>query len=262
MIEQLFQELHGSLEKKTLVPITSITEEIKQMYVDRVQFPSYDELQQIESLLGVSLEQVYFNPNFTMTPFVYYSQLALLDIHQLSVAYLHMMDMGKRIQQFETYLTTLLQNKEYEQLFHMVDKRALFEVYHGLYPQLPDAEKYLIFRSLYVRSEYGFSAITPSFLKEVQQFKGNDCEKEKLKNLMDSKGYITIYRGQTNQSTPLHLAYSWTTDPSVAAFFAHRFDSEGEIVERKVQVQHVIDYIEDRGEQEILVLPEHVKENK
>ena len=69
-------------------------------------------------------------------------------------------------------------------------------------------------------------------------------------------------RGEGDKSTSYTEAYSWTISKEIADFFAHRFDSDGIIYKAKVRQQDILDYINDRNEQEILVFPENVYEVK
>ncbi len=72
---------------------------------------------------------------------------------------------------------------------------------------------------------------------------------------------LKVYRGGNSASTPCEKAYSWSLDINVANFFAcrHGFD-EGYIVKGEVAKEDVIEaFLDDRGEEEIVVAPEHVK---
>lgn len=66
---------------------------------------------------------------------------------------------------------------------------------------------------------------------------------------------LTVYRGCTSRRI---LDLSWTLDPAVADWFAHRFDAQGFVLQGEVRKADVIGYLTRRGEEEIAVLPERV----
>lgn len=71
---------------------------------------------------------------------------------------------------------------------------------------------------------------------------------------------VTVYRGQASQSTPYQQACSWTTDINKAYFFASwRSAEDSRILTGTVRKDRILDYITDRNEKEILVLPGSVE---
>ena len=71
---------------------------------------------------------------------------------------------------------------------------------------------------------------------------------------------MTVYRGEASESTPHQEACSWTTDINKAYFFASwRSAEESRVLTGKVNKADVIDYIDDRNEHEVLVVPGTVK---
>ena len=62
--------------------------------------------------------------------------------------------------------------------------------------------------------------------------------------------YLTIYRGQGSKSLDIRKAKSWSLSYEVANRFA--VFSNGELLEGKVKVSDIIDYIPG-GEEEVLV---------
>lgn len=90
------------------------------------------------------------------------------------------------------------------------------------------------------------------------------CKDEKQKKHTESKlaafdDVISIYRGEGSQSTPYQRAISWTTDINQAYFFAGwRGGESARIISAKVRKPDVLEYISDRGESEIIVLPAKV----
>lgn len=258
-IEDLFQELHGTLLKKDLIPITKISEKIREKYKNKINLPTNTEVEQIAKFLDIKEDFLYFNPGFVLNPFYYYSDFLIIEIQVFSMEYIQMVQMKKRIEQWEQRIKNCINEKDFERLFHLLDKRVLFDAYKTLYKQIPNNEKFEIFMDLYVRSEYGFQYFEKEFIKEIFSHRKSNKNMHELKEKADKDGYVSIYRGQTSKSSSMEKAYSWTTSYETAEFFANRFDSDGEVLEAKVHINDVVDYLLSRGEEEIIILPETIK---
>ena len=63
---------------------------------------------------------------------------------------------------------------------------------------------------------------------------------------------VTVYRG-TKSSRGSIKALSWTTDKSVAEFFANRFTSDGLIYSASIKKKDILAYFNTRDEKEVLV---------
>lgn len=80
-------------------------------------------------------------------------------------------------------------------------------------------------------------------------------ERRVLANQPDT---FTIYRG-TEAPDGLGAGFSWTLSRERAVWFARRFDKgEPTLITATVGRARVIAYLAGRGEEEIVVLPEHV----
>ena len=97
-----------------------------------------------------------------------------------------------------------------------------------------------------------FDEMYIEFLEETATEEAKDIQ-ELLANVGD-KDTLTIYRGETEQSTPYEQALSWTLDKEKADWFANRFESERPITYKaKVKTDYILAYDNGREEQEILV---------
>jgi len=93
-------------------------------------------------------------------------------------------------------------------------------------------------------------------------------EKEKRKTArkiqaLKLQNPITIYRGVGDKSNP--NGYSYTLSKDIAKFFAFRHSDSAKRVfirEAKIEKKDIIEYISDRDEQEILLLPEMLLEKR
>ena len=110
---------------------------------------------------------------------------------------------------------------------------------------------------LSVRSdiENGFTNFDENYIDFLTDTATNEAKDiQELLAKVGDKDTLTIYRGETKQSTPYKQALSWTLDKEKARFFATRFDSdEPTIYKAKVKTVNVIAYDNDREEEEVLV---------
>ncbi|MGF7058651.1 hypothetical protein [Brassicibacter mesophilus] len=156
-------------------------------------------------------------------------------------------------------INNIIKKKEFEDLFFMIDKQFLFKAYEDLFNKIPDNIKFPCFRIVYMRSEYGFAELNSDFIKKVFSYQN---DKEFLKELdFDGDDYLTVYRGEGSQSNTVDNAFSWSIDEESALFFANRFgEDNARLYTAKIHKDNIIDYITQRNEEEILLLPEHLED--
>lgn len=90
-----------------------------------------------------------------------------------------------------------------------------------------------------------FRKCDPAFLM-------TQAEQDALKQLPDP---VTIYRGVRKDSKKVK-GMSWTTDPSVAEWFSHRFSADntkGDVYQATIAKSDALAYFKARGEEEIVV---------
>ena len=82
---------------------------------------------------------------------------------------------------------------------------------------------------------------------------------ETVQGLANSRGVITIFRGECTESIPIKKAASWTIDKEVAEFFRRRYlfltPGETKIYTAEVNPCNVIAYTNERKEKELIILP-------
>ena len=81
--------------------------------------------------------------------------------------------------------------------------------------------------------------------------------KKRLKKQIDNKGYITIYRGYNDYSRD--KGNSYTLSKEKAIWFSRRFSKDVCYVNKyKIHIRHILAFITNRNEAEIVALPEDV----
>jgi len=253
-ISNLYEMVHGTILKKDLVQIITTTDEQLKRYNLSLDLTTSTQISNLAEYLEVDIQHFYINTK-GMSQFVYYNNGVLAEIYNWSIEDAKIIKLKERIHAQTKYINDNIVKEKFHDVFTMVDKRILLITYQDLFDLIPDNDKYLIFRDIYVRLEYGFNYIEQDFVEKVLQFRKKDKGlKNKLNKICDSNGYITIYRGMGNLSTTIESAYSWTTNLYTALFFAVRFeaDSNGRVYLAKIHKNKVIDYINNRNEFEIL----------
>ena len=102
-------------------------------------------------------------------------------------------------------------------------------------------------------------------LGRIQKALGKDeiLSNTNLVNLADDDGFITVYRGHTDDIE--YTSASWTANED----FAHRFGKRHALFDNlpyyyvtkgRVNIDDIVMYITEKGEDEIIVLPKFVKE--
>lgn len=120
-----------------------------------------------------------------------------------------------------------------------------------------DIKDYKSFIELYTYNEYNFSQLSKDKLHTIF---GSPHEKIGQDIIDSLPRTVTIYRGEGDASTPTKKAMSWSLSRDIAAFFACKnSDEKATIIEAKVRREHILDIINERDEEEVLVYPENVK---
>ena len=125
----------------------------------------------------------------------------------------------------------------------------------------PNPKLYAAFLSVYTLCNCGAHLLGEKALGRLVMCKSEKQKAETKRKLRQFSGdVVTVYRGQASQSTPYEKACSWTTDINKAYFFASwRSAEDSRILTGTVRKDQILDYINDRNEKEVLVLPGAVK---
>lgn len=247
-ISKLFQELHGMLDVSRL-----------QKLMDRPDLVSKDDFKKGIEFLKVDAENIYFDPTNSFHSIIYYDGFTYISLYNFSLEMLKMARLDQMIFQNVENFKHLVEKKDYVSIFRFMDKKIVIPGFIKMYTEIPDEDVYDIFIDLYVRSEYGFPNIPKHLLKtmvEKRQFSNEWKERmEKLSKKTKNTSF-KVYRGMTDKSTDSKIALSWTLKKSKAQWFANRFNSNGWVETKHIFIHNAMDYLNQRGEEEILILNE------
>lgn len=233
-ISNIFQMVHGAIN----------TEE---------QLEKINDKEMIDCIVNNGCDPSYFyeNKNNFINPYCYFDKSNYLYI-PISIINQESFDLFKyttTIRKLNDCYNDLYEKNDYLSLIGLIDKILRIEYLNKFYKDFPKNDLEDIFKYIYSSSEYGFEKININTLEYIK------CQ---LNEFSDNDEYIEIYRGQGDKSLPHNIALSWTTNIKVAKFFADRFNSNGNILKGKILKKDIITFIDDREENEVVVMPNKV----
>lgn len=256
IVHAIFQEAHGEADFSGMLRL-----------VDHPELQP-DGFLALTERMDADPSYFYHDPNAVIYQFLYYKDFFFHQFHFLSLSMedsvLSTDTHGgfsevARFKAQREWLTEKLEN-DVELFLQLSEKKVRFNLYIQLFDRIPDKAKFDAFLDIYTQSEYGFDRLDPEFVRKVFSYREQSEEHIPFReSFPDAKEYITLYRGATDQSTPLDKTYSWTLNKEVAKYFANRWGSRGTIYQTRVKVDNIIAYLDGRNEEEVLVSPEHVR---
>jgi hypothetical protein len=156
--------------------------------------------------------------------------------------------------QLEQQIFNKIIEKDYSSAYLDAGKPYLIDVLKKTFNKVPDEYKYQVFIEAYSYVEYGFSSFTHKITDAVRQLRPIETN-NLLISKADHDGKLTIYRGESLESSNIKKVLSWTLDHDKAIWFAKRmnFSGVGYVYTAKVKPLKVIAYLDSREESEVLV---------
>jgi hypothetical protein len=159
---------------------------------------------------------------------------------------------GEHVEDIRDHIMDEFKKHDYYGAVRFLDNGYRLPCFEVLFYKVPKKYQYEFFIDFYTFKECHFGDIDKQIAEQAFSLAPKKF-KRKLKKCIEPDGYITIYRGEASASTPAKDAYSWTLKKDIAKFFATRWWQDGIIYIAKVKLDKIIDYIDDRSEDEILV---------
>lgn len=121
----------------------------------------------------------------------------------------------------------------------------------------PCPELYDAFLNVYTLCNTGAHVLGPDAIKRLIACKSKEQRERTAAALSSFPGdVLEVYRGEGSESTFFETACSWTMDIRKAYFFASWRGSDGaSVLTGKVGKNSIIEYVDDRSESEVIVLP-------
>lgn len=214
-------------------------------------------IEEIKEYLGEDIENVYHFPNREFANFCYFEDFLWIHLFAPDVKFMKQSRLKELIEQRRKHIQSSLEKKKFKSLLSMTENIIKISMFKKYFEDIPDADKYDIFQSVYKKSEYNFQEFDREFLEKILSYREWSISwKENIQSLVDKtdeEGWLTVYRGQGTKSTPLEDALSWSLSKNVAHFFANRFDKNGWIWKANVHISDIWDFLPERNEEEVLV---------
>lgn len=255
-IVNLFHSAHAAIEESDLVYLKDL--------VGKDGFPTKQEFNYLISETGVDEHKVFYNPKNIIERFLIWDGFNYIGIMNFERHVLNFTHVVEHYKQKQDFFKSKLKNEDYNAIFQRTDKKILIPMFIKEYKSIPDKQKYDVFKDLYIRSEYGFGQLPSIIIKDLvskrelseEWHERMNAFSDEIESKKNYDGTITVYRGEGKQSTPETTALSWTLDKQKAEFFANRFSGHGRILKKNIKPDKVIDFLQDRGESEILIIPD------
>ena len=273
----IYREINQQNTLDTMIPLSDIVDEKKKKeYEEQGYMAGY-------TAEAWSKEFPHIDPKFVLCPrtvlfpasLVYYDpeHFICFDMHIYAGGMMLPPTHGKEEKTFADMLDDRIgagmkdyENKEYRKLLMPMASEesgniAIHILRNMLEREEPSPELYRAFLSIYTLCNCGAHLLGTTALERLRECKSEEQKEETNKSLSQFEGdSLTVYRGEASESTPHQEACSWTTDINKAYFFASwRSAEESRVLTGKVSKADVIDYIDDRNEHEVLVVPGTVK---
>lgn len=253
-IATLFESMHSMIDEETLKPIIDMKKEELEKYGLTIQ----DVLETCD-LLSIEADRLYHESTNFVYPFCYWDGFYFKSFLTLKPEALTEIGDDKRFKEQKKQMHEYITEQNWDAVLTFCDKKVSFPVLSYVMKFAPKNKHAEMFIDTYTRNEYGFDRINPDMVRSaLSEPAGGAYDISLAEENPDVNGYYTVYRGNTEKSTTLDKAYSWTLSREVAYFFATRFNSVGIIYVGKVHKDKIRAYINSRSEKEVLVLPEDV----
>ena len=252
---------------KTLVPISSIK---NTRYVKMLQKKGYNidmtcsqfqaehpTLDASKILIGNSVGGAcyYWDPN----------SCVVFPIHIIGPKLVPLSPPGKSmtledyVEQGIRALSKDVEAKHFSFVYTALSDRMRMEYMLHIVRKLPYPGLYTDFFNAYSLGEYGCEGIGVDGMRDVIALKTSEEVAKTQAAIKDLPEVVTIYRGEGDKSISWERAFSWSIDPKIAGFFAvWHGDKWARIHTAKVKKTDIQEYLDDRNESEVIVLPDDV----
>ncbi|PLS19416.1 hypothetical protein CVD28_03095 [Bacillus sp. M6-12] len=261
-IADVFYNANEQLRLENVIPVTKqIYKSIdKRYWNEEHQGLTYEKWKTLLKKHGYDIKKIMKNKNpRTNRQFFYVGDYYTVEINSLDPAWLLNEFTIGCLKANELKRQDFL-NKEYILFFFPEWNLFAIDYFLRLYKDIEKEQLWEVFKSMYTHANYGFGMFPKEVLEEVFTYADNTSAVAVLNELgaVDSEGYLTLYRGEGKRSTPLEKAYSWTLSKDIANKFANHFE-RGRLYQAKAKVDSIIDFDNERNEEEVLVRFENIE---
>lgn len=246
-----------------LIPASTIqTEEQQREFQEnhQRQVKLYSEIVSLCKKHEINPAYIYLTPKH-METYCYYDFPLFLSIGSFDDTYFTFMEISKRVKINSQIMKKALEEKDVAKILSFSDDNVKTLLLNKLYWILPEDEQYQMWMEIYQRIDYGHNYMEQKMIQDAISKQSDTYRKKMLKrlNYVETGDILTVYRGIGEASTEPSKAMSWTTSLSVACYFASRYERNGKVYQATIHKEHVIDYLTNRREEEILLKPQYLQ---
>lgn len=262
-IGELIEETNSPITEEEMVHISAFnSEEEREAWFKnyRVKIPPYEKVLRLCEKHEMDSTHLFVTKK-PSNAFVYYDFPVAFTIALLDDQYFEMFQMKERISHLHESFEKSLKEKDIVRILALTEDSLKVMLLNQLYWEISEKERYDMYVEIYSLIDYGHSKIKPMIVQDAVKRQPAGV-RERLLRTLDRYGEgdsLTIYRGEGTKSISSTEALSWTTSLSVATFFAFRYDTEGKVFQATVKKEKVIDFLNGRHEEEVIVMPQHVE---
>jgi hypothetical protein len=202
---------------------------------------------------GLSLDDFYFNPSDTQSPYCYYRGMLLLDFN---LVYNKVVEIKGLISRIEKDINESVAKRNFDRFLSLVDSRLAPDLFVEVFNFIPDHDKYRLFERVWRYNENSHDIFTEDFIKKATKYKGVTSSHP----VADEAGYVQVYRSQDIEEHLPEQISAWTTDVNTAIYHAVPLDPVPPIYRGRLHLNHIISYDNNRSKNEIKVIPHKVEQ--
>lgn len=200
---------------------------------------------------GLHLEDFYFNPRQTESPYCYYRGMVLLDFSNIEQK---VAEIKTLIQRMNQDINESVAKRDFDRFLGLVDSRLVPELFLEVFDFIPDQEKFRLFERIWRYNQDSQAVFTAAFIQKAAKYKGVTSDQP----VADEAGYVQIYLClDTNRQSPEQVS-AWTTDVNIAILQALHHDPAAAVYCGKIHLDHILSY--DHFRKSITVKPNKVKQ--
>lgn len=251
-----FMAVHEKqVSKSDLIPYINIANERPEMMGYIEQMYPMDDLDVFLAETQLNKDDIYLNTQGITPTLVYVQDMCMIELPP----FMSEMSFIQQYKGMKKRIENLYAQNDLHNLLYLTRKVYYTLWLQNMWEKLPQEMYRDIFKTIYQNIEYQHNSITPEMWERFATTEMDEDEKTYYDSLPNT---LTIYRGETDKSTPYTEAKSWTLSKPMANFFATRYSNIGTVYQAEVNKEDVLAFFEYGTEKEVLVTSDKLRNIK
>ncbi|MGI6469425.1 MAG: HD domain-containing protein [Syntrophomonadaceae bacterium] len=202
---------------------------------------------------GLKVDNFYYNPHESSSPYYYYRGMVLLAWEEFDQ---RLAAIKSRIEAMEQALNAMAIKRDFAALLAAVDRRLAPDLYVEVFHMIPDHDKYRLFEAIWQHNPYSGEVFDRDFIAQVSKYRGVSS----ILPAAAEDGYVEVFRCENQPPQGEEVVSTWSTDVNIAISQALHCEKLPTIYQGRVQPEHIVSYDGDR--REVLVKGDRVERRK